>query len=423
VASIEAVTSETDLRGLDKQVLAWLSPDDRDPASVSQREAQQLAWYTAPQQWVMPVDELSEVAAACARLLETSGRPRAAAALLEHTPAVLAGWARSPRAGFAAYLRTMPATGVQPPDTPTLAWAQVMGIDEARVLDAAERMLEAALDAGAFTPGRRGWRSIQRNLVDAWLRAPSPLFAGQAPVDVVHAERTVYWAEAGTSTRRTILHPVLPLLAMPTDRATDTVAPVHFLLDAISQGIRLTDTGQLPPAFVRDAAARFGWGLPAFTIRKEGDVVEVGEVRDLATRAGLITVRKRQLVLTAAGWAALGDPARLWSTATAGWFDHDEFATHVAEVAAVLLLAEPGTSMHLTAAAHEAVAPSFQNLEGAQPDRRDVRLALWDWLRPGHALGWLRYQDSRTERIHELTDPGRAAAIEGLRHRSRAPRR
>jgi len=232
-------------------------------------------------------------------------------------------------------------------------------------------------------------------------------------------QRTARWADAGTPARSAILRAVLPLLAMPTDQATNTVTPVRFLLDAIGQGIKLTNTGRLPPSFVRDAADRFGWGLPAFTIRKEGDVVEVGEVRDLAIRAGLIAVRKRQLTLTTAGRTALDDPTQLWSAATAGWFDQDDFATDVAEVAAALLLAEgPATSATLTTTAQETVSPSFRNREGSHPDLRDTRLALWDWLRPGHALGWLSYRESRTERIHQLTDPGRAAAVAGLRHRS-----
>lgn len=235
------------------------------------------------------------------------------------------------------------------------------------------------------------------------------------------ADSSTRWADADTPARRAILRAVLPLLALPTDRAGTTVAPVRFLLDAVDQQITLAN-GRLPLSFVCDAAGRFGWGLPAFTIRKEGDVAEVGEVRDLATRAGLIAVRRRQLTLTDAGRTALDDPAQLWSAATAGWFDHDAFATDIAEVAAALLLVDgPATSVALATTAHEAVSPSFHNRAGAHPDLQDARLALWDWLRPGHALGWLSYRESRTERIHQLTDPGRAAALEGLRHRSRAP--
>ena len=236
------------------------------------------------------------------------------------------------------------------------------------------------------------------------------------------ADSSTRWADADTPARGAILRAVLPLLATPTGRPLDTVAPVRFLLDAVDQNIKLTN-GRLPLSFVCDAAARFGWGLPAFTIRRENDVAEVGEVRDLAIRAGLIVVRKRQLILTTAGRTALDDPTQLWNAATTtGWFDHDDFATDIAEVAAALLLVEgPATSATLSTAAQEAVSPSFRNREGAHPDLGDTRLALWDWLRPGHALGWLSYQESRTERIHQLTDAGHAAALEGLRYRSRAP--
>lgn len=412
----------TDSRDLDEQVLIWLSPGDRDPVSVSQHDAQQLAWYTAPRKWIMPEDHLPEVATACARLLEASGRARAAAALRELTPAVLASWSRSAQEGFATFTKAMQATGIQPPDTPALAWSQIMGSDEAMVLDAAQRMLESAMDAGAFTPGARSWRSAQRNLVDAWLRAPSTLFAGRAPVDVVHAERTVDWADSGTAARRAILRGIVALLITRSDRPPEVVEPVRFLLDAINEGFALTGTGRLPPALVREAAARFGWGLPAFTIRKEADVVEVGEVRDLATRAQLIAVRRRQLTLTPTGRAALDNPARLCRAAAAGWFDHDDFAADIAEVAAATLLEAPTSGEALTSAAHEAVAPSFLDRDGTHPNLHQVRIALWDWLRPGHALRWLTYLRGMTGQLHQLTESGRAAALEGLRHRSRAPR-
>lgn len=406
----------TDPADLDEQVLGWLSPDDRDPAAVSQHGAQHLAWYTAPQTWNAPQETLPALAAACARLLESSGRPRGAAALREHTPVVLAGWARSPQAGLAAYRRAMQATGVQPPDTPSLGWARPMGSDEAAVLEAAEHMLELALETGAFTPGGQGWRNTQRDLVDAWLRAPSTLFAGRTPLEVVHTERIARWAEAGTRARSAILRAVLPHLTPLTDRRSDPVEPVRFLLEAVSDGFLLTATGRLPPALVREAAARFGWGLPAFIIRRESDVVEVVELRDLATRAHLIAVRKRQLVLTPAGRAALDDPAQLWSAAAAGWFEHDDFAAHIAEIAAATLLQAPTTAESLIGTVHDAVAASFLHRDGTHPDHLEARLALWEWLRPGRALGWLT---ERSDGRYQLTARGRPIALEGLRHRCR----
>ncbi|MGH3981028.1 MAG: hypothetical protein ACRDRZ_18865 [Pseudonocardiaceae bacterium] len=409
----------TDSRDLDERVLSWLSPEDHDPAPVSQNEAQELAWYTAPREWTVPGDELAEVAAACARLLETSDRPRAAAALREQTPSVLAGWKRSPEYGRVAYSRAMQDSGVQPPDTPTLAWGKVMGCDEATAFDAAARILESALDTGDFTPSGPDWRTTQRNLIEAWLRAPCTVFAGRAPVDVVHAERAAHWAEAGTAARCAILQPLLPRLAMPTHQA-DAVEPLRFLLDAIGDGLTLTTAGRLPPDLVQDVAARFGWGLEAFTVHRENHVVELSEIRDLATRARLTRIRRRQLNLTDAGRAALDDPARRWAAATAAWFDYDEFAAHIAEVAAALLLDRPATTDALTSTAHDAVAPSFVDLDGAHPNELDVRTALWEWLRPGQVLGWLTYPHDAAERLYQLTEPGRAAALDGLRHRCHA---
>lgn len=412
-----------DSRELDEQVLGRLSPDTRDPASISQHDAQQLAWCIAPGASPAPDAEVDEVAAACARLLERSGRRRAATALREHTPAVRTGWARSARHGSAACARAMRASGVQPPDTPTLTWAALMGPAEAKAFDAVVRMLESALDEGRFSVADEDWPARQRELVEDWLRTPGAEFAGRAALEVIHEERAADWAEAGTTARRSMLRGVLPLFATATEAPADPVPPLRFLLEAIDQGIALTGKDRLPVDFVRDMADRFGWGMPAFIIRKEGDVVELGELRDLATRTHLITLRLRQhtLELTAAGREALHDPARLWTIAAAGWFEHDDFAAHVAEIAAAVLLRGPSTTRELATTAQDAVAPSFQDLDGAHPDYREVRTATREWLRLGNALGWLGYPHGPHEPFCGLTAPGRAAAIAGLRHRAHAP--
>lgn len=412
-----------DARELDEQVLGWLAPGDRDPASVSQHDAQQLAWCIAPGASSAPDDEVGEVAAACARLLERSGRWRAATALREHTPAVRTGWARSARHGSVASARAMQATGVQPPDTGALAWATLMGSEEARAFGTVQRLLESALDEGRLTVDDEDWSARQGALVEDWLRTPGAGFAGRAPLDVIHDERAADWVEAGSTARRSSLRAVLPLFATTTEPPADPVPPLRLLLEAVDEGITLAGRDRLPVDFVRDMAGRFGWGMAAFIIRKEGDVVELGEIRDLATRTHLITLHLRQhaLELTAAGRQALDDPARLWAVAAAGWFEHDDFAAHVAEIAAATLLRGSGTTKGLATIAQEAVAPSFRDRDGAHPDYREVRTATREWLRLGNALGWLGYPHGPHEQLCGLTEPGRAAAIEGLRHRARAP--
>jgi hypothetical protein len=298
-----------------------------------------------------------------------------------------------------------------------------MGSEEARAFDAVQRLLESALDEGRLSVGDENWPARQGKLVEDWLRTPGAEFAGRAPLNVIHDERAADWAEAGTAARRSILRAVLPLFATPAEPPADPVRPLRFLLEAIDQGITLTGKDWLPVDFVRDMADRFGWGMPAFIIRKEGDVVELGEVRDLATRTHLITLRLRQhtLELTPAGREALDDPARLWTVAAGGWFEHDDFAAHVAEIAAATLLRGPGTTKALASTAQDAVAASFRDRDGAHPDYREVRTATREWLRLGNALGWLGYPHGPHEQIYGLTEPGRAAAIEGLRHRAWAP--
>ncbi|HEX2299949.1 MAG TPA: hypothetical protein VHH34_15805, partial [Pseudonocardiaceae bacterium] len=267
----------SDRRELDEQVLGWLSPD-RNPASITQHDAQQLAWYTAPGRSPAPDDEVAEVAAACVRLLERSGRWRAATALRQHTPAVRAGWARSARHGSVACATAMQATGVQPPDTDTLAWAAVMGGEESRAFGTVQRMLESALDEGRLSIADENWPAQQSKLVGDWLRTPAGDFAGRAPLDVIHDERAADWADAGTAARRSILRATLPLFATATEPPADPVQPLRFLLDAIDRGLTLTAKDRLPVDFVREMANRFGWGMAAFIIRKEGDVVELGEI-------------------------------------------------------------------------------------------------------------------------------------------------
>ncbi|MGH4027094.1 MAG: hypothetical protein ACRDRV_21190, partial [Pseudonocardiaceae bacterium] len=260
-------------------------------------------------------------------------------------------------------------------------------------------------------------------LVEDWLRTPGAEFAGRAPLDVIHDERAADWADAGTAARRSILRAVLPLFATTAEPPADPVPALRFLLEAVDQGITLTAKDRLPVDFVRDMAGRFGWGMAAFIIRKEGDVVELGEIRDLATRTHLITLRLRQhtLELTRAGREALDNPDRLWTVAAAGWFEHDDFGTHIAEIAAAALLRGPGTTKDLATTAQEAIAPSFQDNAGAHPDYREVRTATREWLRLGNALGWLGYPHGPHEQVCGLTEAGRAAAIEGLRHRAWAP--
>ena len=49
--------------------------------------------------------------------------------------------------------RLLDASGIEPPDTPLLAWGSVMGLEEARVREDVAYELEVALEAGTLVLG------------------------------------------------------------------------------------------------------------------------------------------------------------------------------------------------------------------------------------------------------------------------------
>lgn len=219
---------------LNEKVLRYLSPGQYVPSHVDQRAAQHFAWYIAPFEWRLPGDELTEVAETCASVLESSGRRRAGTYLRVHTPEVLAAWGRSQRDGRVACATAMRDSGVEPPSTPTVTWSATMGRQEAAVFKTAGRMLELAIDAGSFRPGNIQWRKRQHAALRAWLSAPSTLFNGSTPTQVVHSERRIAWVQNGSPARRAMLHWLLPVLAAPAVVGPQAaVAPEWFDLDEL----------------------------------------------------------------------------------------------------------------------------------------------------------------------------------------------
>lgn len=77
-----------------------------------------------------------------------------------------------------------------------------------------------------------------------------------------------------------------------------------------------------------------------------------------------------------------------------------------------------GPRADLADAAERAVAPSFRAADGSPPGRDELHATLYDWIRPGIALGWIDH----AALSYLLTDAGRPAACEGLIQRSHAPR-
>ncbi|WP_219417111.1 hypothetical protein [Pseudonocardia nigra] len=100
-----------------REILDQLRLVGREPADYSGLEYQLLAWRTLP----LEDGPRPDVTEACADLLESTGRPRLAAAMRRHNAEVTAAWTRSEDEGLAAGVAASDATGIAPPDTPVLA--------------------------------------------------------------------------------------------------------------------------------------------------------------------------------------------------------------------------------------------------------------------------------------------------------------
>lgn len=388
---------------------AWME----DPESASQAGLQQLAWYPVPHRSGEPQADIAE---ACARILGSTGRPCAAAAMRRHSPEVLDAWTRSPSAGFEAFVAANDATGVTPPDTPELTWAAMFGGDEAAVVSAAERALERAVEDRGLVPGGRSWRGRQREIMAAWLAAPVPELDGAVPVDMVHAERREFWLRAGPPDRAAVLRRALQVVEPP----PDAPPPLQALLDVAVEPIPLTAAHRVPPRIVGPLDEWFGWTFPGMPGRSESHVPQFVTLRAFAAGAGLLARRGRELRLTVRGRALQPDPVGLGAIAATAWFGGDEFGASVAEVAAAVLLAGPASVDTIVEVAARTVAPSFRTENGDTPDHRDLRDACYRWVRPGSTLGWLAHAHGLGSEV--LTEAGRRAACAGLIERSQAPR-
>jgi len=399
-----------------QRVRDWLSADGRDPAECSQAEYQQFAWHTVPYRGDGPS---AEVAEACAQLLEQSGRPRAAAAMRRHNPEVLAAWERSDSAGFRAFVKANDATGISPPDTPLLAWAAVFGSVEAEVLDGTERMLEQAIEDGRLVPGGRRWRHAQRELLVRWLTSPDPARSGAVPVDAVRAERQDRWLESGTKVRGELLRRALAETIEPPPERPE---PLQALLDVTANTITLTEAQRVPPAIIREIAARLDWNTPG-TARTERHVPAFVTLRRVATDAGLLLRRGRVLRLSPAGRAAQSDPGVLAGAAARSWFGTDEFFTEVGEVSAAMLLDGPASQQRILDVARTAVAPSWRRPDGTPPALDELRAAFHEWTWVGQVLGWVDLvAEADADMEYSLTEGGRRAALAGLLRCAHAPR-
>jgi hypothetical protein len=385
------------------------------------------------------VDDHVRIAAALGRLCDELGLARSAAICdAEETVEILRAYDRDPGDGFAAFQRALDRSGLDPPDVPELRWGGVMSLDEAAARANAADRLEQAVDSGELRPGRSGWRAAQRRIVSAALAESVPGSpTGETRLHAVTTARLGDWLDRAheAPVRARLVRELEPRLLLPAAvpaAAADVLAPLRWLLArAAADGLPLTERGNLARPVVQKAVAVFGWEDETFgkQVRSEVDLLTLPRWHDLLREQRWVRRRGRALRITEAGRALLDEDEVAWRGLCAGLVSPpDEFEAAVRESVLLLHLGS-GDERLPHQAVNEGVAELVTELgwrvQGGGPlSPDDVS------YRSGPFVGMLerfRLVEARWKRDappgSRLTEVGRAAALEMLRHRAMLPRR
>lgn len=411
--------------------LAWLlgARGERAPLSaLSQAAVQSLLWDRLGRTSAGPESEVHEVAWALGDFFAQAGLGRYAAICRDsRTHEIIALWHRDAGAAAEAAERAQEASGVVPPEAAGFAFGDVLGPVEVRAFEGASRYLEEGIASGALDPGLRGFRAAARRRVERYLTTASPDFDGEPPRAAVWRERTDAWKGSFRDVPSAFWDRALPhvheLPAVP-QRVQLSLAPAVALLEAVGEGVTLTDAGYLPTRLVAGLDERFGWSQEYSLGRPRGetDVPPLQFLHEHLRAQRLLTRRGRRLTVSAAGRDALADPAALWGSVTAPgprWrpgFEHDALA-----ILAVAQLRDPRlTGDQLLEEMVYLLAGKWRP-EGGGSVEEGARWVQLEWYRVGLVLGWY---DGRGRSLEwRLSDLGRAAAARLFRSVATAPRR
>jgi hypothetical protein len=250
-------------------------------------------------------------------------------------------------------------------------------------------------------------------------------------------ERLSTWADIGGTQRRGLADAVLPDLIVepvPPRDVADRIGPVQWLLELANgrpgddPGVALTVTGNLARRVVQEASERFAWWeLSDRVPRSESDIWQLGELRLIMQRAGMVRRTGRRLVLGSRGRALMGEPLAQWNSVMALLIDDGEFESAAQEAALMLLLRSAGlveTRDLITEVAEVLAGSGWRDTgDGTPPQDLDVTRAVWDLLRRCEL--WALVAEERgtayTTRIR-LSDAGIRGAHTALRLLALRPR-
>ena len=301
-----------------RAAVEWLTAgDDDDSAVFTRRRLQLFLWYELPRKWLVEPHEHLAVAEALATFLDQVGPAAAPLSALcrdSETSRLL----RNEGEGFVAAIE---ASGLEPPDTPLLEWSDLMTIEESLERDAVAEMLEQSVDDGELVPGARRWKERQAELVEAYLITPDA--ADTTPLSRVLTARRQAWLELfEEGAERTLMDTTTPRVDDAPTRAEVEVAiePLLWLLGCLADGLKLTQTGALPRALVREAVERYAdwWDRELFgPPQREAEVYPLEVLHTIVDELKLARRQRGILKLSPRGRSLHADPsALLWAIAS-----------------------------------------------------------------------------------------------------------
>lgn len=399
---------------------------------------QVFAWSIVPRKLLAPVDVQASALAAFADFLERLPDPAPAYAEIcrsDETLRLLREWDEDPAAATEHLEELMKASGLDPPDTDLLDWGEVMGPLETQVRIDAGIALERAIEAGTVTAGDE---SAAAGVTDRLLLSP---IGPMTRLYAVETERIEAWAEQGSwdgPVRKRLLDRVMPLVLMPPPIddavAAEGLEPLSWVLGRAEEGIKLTATGALSRAFVREAADRYeGWyeqelfGPP----HREDDVVPLAEIDELLRAERLVRRRSGVLRASKRGRELATEPAELLRVLSVRALAGRTFEACGAELAAAILLSG-GELAFGEAESDGEVAEAlsemgWQSEDGEAVGAGDARWAVSSFIHSARSLGLAEPVTGETGEAgsryrFRVTEAGKQALPHALRARAVARR-
>lgn len=420
--------------------------------TISQLDLQGFLWYSLPVKWGGRTRELHETAWALGDCFRAAGKERFAQLCREQRGHLLIELWQTDRAKAAReFRRLLDASGVIPPDTDFFAWGSFMGMRESSTFYTVSDALAAAIDSGRLVPGGRAWRQQAARIATETLQGPSPEVPGLSLAGAMRSERRHTWfarlnrrglqlspqladavaapcvadlpAGVGAPTGAGVAVPTAPAAHDDLSAVAASMEPLAWLMGEIGDGVRLTQTGNLPRALVEAAEERYGWYDSIRTrprVRTMWDLPELAELQQMCSALRWVARRDGTIRLTPKGRKALADPAALARAALGYLLNARQWQGDGGLASAVALL-EAGDE-RLTR--EDFRAHLFRYLRThwrVGPDALTVDRVHSAANRFSHlatAFGWLQ-EESESDRFYltcrPLNEAGRAACLVGLR--------